>query len=87
MKATITSPPPPPKPPIEITLTMSERDARIMTAFIGTLTQECWRKFLKDNLSDVKDILPSDFDIDVDLRSDIGYRLFDTMSKLFDTIK
>ena len=83
MKATIATPPP---PPIEITLTMSERDARILTAFIGLHNGADWENKLRKYFNDVKDILPSNFDPKIDPKDDIGYRLYNTMTNILNKI-
>lgn len=87
MKATITSPPPVAPPPVEITITMSERDARILTAFIGLQNKQNWDEYLQDYVEDVKGILPSDFNIKKDLPHNVGNEFYIAMIKAFDTIK
>lgn len=83
MKASIVSPPP---TPIEITLTMSERDARILTAFIGVHNRANWEARLLEYFDDINDILPSGFDPKKDLGEDVGVRLCVTMCNILDKI-
>jgi hypothetical protein len=83
MKATITSRPP---PPAKITLTMSERDARILTALIKVITTSELERQLRENISDVNDILPADFAIETLIDDDIGYRFYREMSVVLEKL-